>query len=270
MEIPPAGSQALLAVELPPPLPQKPSFMMQAEEDEQQPPVENSQNDRNTADNMNGAENATNKAIPTEKISVDSPNISPEPSSQEVIENAASHYQEMDEPAEPRRRLSHSSETDLRKLMLEASSTLDRSKRDTIHRSAPSLALYTIVKKKKPEKGSGKNGLSKTVSTSKLDGFLKKIGRISSKKGDKSSEEESKRSYEEVPKRSKKFQLKLESDRRGSAESTSSLRCLVEDDSNTYAEINDNVNGAGGRNMERSESKRPLPELPPRSGSFDA
>ena len=190
-----------------------------------------------------------------------------EPSSA-AVQNPSSHYQDVDEAtsvayesAEPRSRLNtHSSDTDLRKLSLGKDSGLDPSKRSTLHRSAPTLALYSVVKKDKSGKGSPK-GLSKAGSNFKLDSILKRIGRISKK-----SEDDSVRRYEKVSRKSKKTQQKLDKHSVLGNESSSSLRRLVADDeSSAYAEIHDDdtiTSASTRRKMERSESKRPLPDLP--------
>lgn len=178
------------------------------------------------------------------------------------VENHTSHYQAVDdeklepEYAEPRGRSNtHSSNPDLSKAVGKGSGRkgkMDPSKRTTLHRSAPSLALYSVIDKKKGSKGSPK--LQKSGSTFKLDGFFKKIGR-SSKKGDEET-------YEKVPRKSKKSQK-----RDKNVVSTSSLRALVvNEDTTSYVDIDGEESALARNLMDRRDSKRPLPDLPASSG----
>ena len=166
------------------------------------------------------------------------------------IATNGSHYQAIDdqkldtEYAEPRARLNtHSSNPDLTKIPTPSKGKLDPSKRTTIHRSAPSLALYSTVNKK--SKGSPK--LTKSGSTFRL---FKRIGRSSKK------EEET---YDKISRKSKKSQKKLD-DR---VVSTSSLKPLVpEDETASYVDIDGEESALARSLMDRRDSKRPLPDLP--------
>jgi hypothetical protein len=285
-------------VELPPPLPEKPSFMARGEKkySSEPPPITISPKKRgkplpprpdlNGQDrpelptkNRNGTSNGdTSKGANLDQHyqSVDdekSPQVNG--TSQETGSNAShyqavddklesennpsgvgtngSHYQAVDdqklEPEydEPRGRLNtHSSDPDLTKIpggKGKGKGKLDPSKRTTLHRSAPSLALYATVDKK--SKGSPK--LTKSGSTFKL---FKRIGRSSKK------EEES---YEKVPRKSKKTPKKDSS----RVVSTSSLKPLIaEDDAVSYVDIDGEERALARNLMDRRDSKRPLPDLP--------
>lgn len=283
-------------VELPPPLPEKPSFMARGEKkySSEPPPITISPKKRgkplpprpdlNGQDrpelptkNRNGTSNGdTSKGANLDQHyqSVDdekSPQVNG--TSQETGSNAShyqavddklesennpsgvgtngSHYQAVDdqklEPEydEPRGRLNtHSSDPDLTKIPGgKGKGKLDPSKRTTLHRSAPSLALYATVDKK--SKGSPK--LTKSGSTFKL---FKRIGRSSKK------EEES---YEKVPRKSKKTPKKDSS----RVVSTSSLKPLIaEDDAVSYVDIDGEERALARNLMDRRDSKRPLPDLP--------
>ena len=167
---------------------------------------------------------------------------------QSKTEANGSHYQRIDnkeelEYDEPRGRLNtHSSNPDLTNVP-EATGTLDRSKRSTVHRSAPSLALYSTVNKK--SKGSPK--LTKSGSTFKL---FKRFGRSSKK------EEES---YEKIPRKSKKSQKK-----ENKAQSTSTLKSLMTEEA-SYVDIDGEESALAKSLMDRRDSKRPLPDLPSQS-----
>lgn len=161
------------------------------------------------------------------------------------LETNDSHYQAIDgEYAEPRSRLNtHSSNPDLAKIpKAKGKGKLDPSKRTTIHRSAPSLALYTTVDKK--SKGSPK--LTKSSSTFKL---FKKLGRSSKK------EEEP---YEKVQRKNKKSQKK------DNVQSTSSLKRLVTEEelAEPYVDIDGEESTLARKMMDRHDSKRPLPNIP--------
>ena len=161
-----------------------------------------------------------------------------------------SHYQSIDNKEElkydePRGRLNtHSSNPDLTKIPV-ATGTLDRSKRSTVHRSAPSLALYSTVNKK--SKGSPK--LSKSASTFKL---FKRFGRSSKK------EEES---YEKIPRKSRKSKKK-----ENKVQSTSTLKPFVtQEEGASYVDIDGEESALAKSLMDRRDSKRPLPDLPSQS-----
>ena len=219
-----------------------------------------SRSDQDVLDLQNNAENLENMQdtkvegnIGSLYQSVDDEKSENNPSKNAVTETDGSHYQavddqkiapEYDEPQVLRGRLnSHSSNPDLSKISW-SKGTLDPSKRTTLHRSAPSLALYSVVDKKKGSKGSPK--LSKSGSTFKI---FKKIGRSSKKEED---------SYEKVPRKNKKSQKK---DNR--VISTSSLKPLVaEDDTVSYVDIDGEESTMARDLMERRDSKRPLPDLP--------
>ena len=287
-------------MELPPPLPEKPSFMSRGEKkatsvEAQSSASTNSPTKRNkplpprpdlndqpeatrnenneAASPVNGVDAVVTEANPgTHYQAVDDENAMMVNGNNPGGGNAACHYQTVDEekmeiendPAlindshyqaiddqkmdpeytEPRGRLNtHSSNPDLTKI-LEQKGKLEPRKRTTIHRSMPSLAQYSLVDKK--SKGSPK--LAKSGSTFKL---FKKIGRHSKK-----AEE----SYEKVPRKSKK---------KDKTESASSLKRLVpEDEAVSYVDIDGEESTLAKNLMERRDSKRPLPDLPP-LGSAD-
>ncbi|XP_028395022.1 uncharacterized protein LOC114519145 isoform X2 [Dendronephthya gigantea] len=259
-----------LVVELPPPLPHKPSFMsgsgqkasISSEKKNEplppRPPVNEQDKplgpEQDVFDLQSSGENLENRQDTKMEGNIGSLYQSvDDEESKNNPETNGSHYQavddqkiasEYDEP-QPRGRLNtHSSNPDLTKISWSSRGTLDPSKRTTLHRSAPSLALYSVVDKKKGSKGSPK--LSKSGSTFKL---FKKIGRSSKKEED---------SYEKVPRKNKKSQK-----RDNKILSTSSLKPLVaEDDTVSYVDIDGEESAIARDLMERRDSKRPLPDLP--------
>ncbi len=286
-------------VELPPPLPDKPTFMSRGDKksssDAQSPPPKLSPKKRGKPlpprPDLNGHDTAEKptrnqdfsdlqRNNTTQENGVDAPkdeNVGPhyqsvdgeksQPVNDEYqtiggdklesendpskVGTNGSHYQSVDdqkmesEYTEPRARLdTRSSNPDLTKIP-GGKGKLDPSKRNTLHRSAPSLAHYSTVNKK--SKGSPK--LTKSSSTFKL---FKRIGRSSKK------EEET---YEKVPKKNKKSPKK--------ENKTASLKPLItEEDAASYVDIDGEESALARSLMDRRDSKRPLPDLP-RGSSID-
>ena len=284
--------QEPLVVELPPPLPKKPSSFKsrgERQSNSEAPPVLSPKkrnkplpprpdlNEQDTPEKSTNDQSVSDKNETKQEDHTDAAKIENGGSHYQSVDNekpeavnGSGHYQKIDEDKtegnpskieingshyqsvgdqkeseydEPRGRLNtHSSNPDLTNIP-EGKGTLDRSKRTTLHRSAPSLALYSTVNKK--SKGSPK--LGKTGSTFKL---FKRFGRSSKR------EEE-----EKIPRSSKKSQKK-----ENRVQSTSSLKPLVtEEDGVSYVDIDGEESALAKSLMDRRDSKRPLPDLPSQS-----